>query len=79
MMIMFNGMRNSGDDLPHFVCVVTKLEVGCCCMSVSGRGFLNCLCKRDCTGKGGLAPSLRRAVRFQKAREEVFLCFLLSG
>lgn len=81
MMIMFNGMRNSGG-LPHSVCVVAKLEVGCCFICVSGRGFLNCLSERDCMGQGGLAPALLGAVRFHKATEEVFLwlifCFLGS-
>jgi len=46
-------MRNSGHSLPHFSSVVTKLEVGCCCMSFSGKGFLNFLWKCDGVGKRG--------------------------
>lgn len=54
MIQMFSEMKSSGDNSPHFSSVVIKLEVSCCrCMSFSGKGFLNFLCKCDGVGKGG--------------------------
>lgn len=55
---MFNEMKNSGGNSPHFSSVAIKLEAGCCCTSFSGKGFINFLYR--CEGvrkKGSLGVS----------------------
>lgn len=52
--LMVSEMENSGDNLPRFSSAITKLEVICCSVRFSRKGFLNPLCKGGDVGKTGL-------------------------